>query len=409
MQLSMTTDYAADRGNPQPYLARIAAAGFTHVHWCHHWSSDFLYGRAELAQIRRWLAELGLAVLDIHASAGQEKRWGSPEEYERLAGVELVANRLEMAAELGADVIVLHAGAGCAAREPSALAGRPRCRSPRAWACASRWRTCRAKALAASTSSSRAHGPDLLGLCYDTGHGNIGCDSTDDVARRGDRLIALHLNDNDGSGDQHRIPFTGTVDWGRVTRGDRGLELRQVREPGAEPQGSRLRVGGGVPRRVPKGRRAIDRNDRICPRAVPMKQLEMQPLLQAIRDQYLLSWNGTHGIGHWARVYTIGIELAAGTGADRGLLLLFARFSRRLPPQRRDRPRPRRARRRARSPLSGQVLRPRRRRVLSPVQGVRRPHRREVGRRRDGSCMLGRGPPRPPAGRHPHQPGPPVE
>jgi sugar phosphate isomerase/epimerase len=108
----MTTDYASDRGRPEPYLARIAAAGFTHVHWCHHWASDFVYNRPEIAQIRRWLADCGLAVLDIHASAGQEKRWGSKEEYERLAGVELVANRLEMAAELGAGSIVLHARAG---------------------------------------------------------------------------------------------------------------------------------------------------------------------------------------------------------------------------------------------------------------------------------------------------------
>jgi len=72
MALSMTTDYAQDRGCPLPYLVRIAAAGFAHVHWCHHWASDFLYARPEIAQIRRWLAELGLAVLDIHASAGQE-------------------------------------------------------------------------------------------------------------------------------------------------------------------------------------------------------------------------------------------------------------------------------------------------------------------------------------------------
>ena len=31
-----------------------------------------------------------------------------------------------------------------------------------------------------------------------------------------DRLIALHLHDNDGAGDQHRIPFTGTIDWDRL-------------------------------------------------------------------------------------------------------------------------------------------------------------------------------------------------
>lgn len=213
--LSMTTDYASDRGCPLPYLERIAAAGFTHVHWCHHWASDFLYGRHELAQIRRWLADCGLAVLDLHASAGQEKRWGSPEEYERLAGVDLVANRLEMAAELGAEVIVLHAAAALplpshlrSLDELAPLARRLGVRIalenlPReGWA--------RIDELFA------VHGPDSLGLCYDSGHGNIDCDGVPDLQRRCDRLIALHLNDNDGSGDQHRIPFTGTVDWSRV-------------------------------------------------------------------------------------------------------------------------------------------------------------------------------------------------
>ncbi len=53
---------------------------------------------------------------------------------------------------------------------------------------------------------------------------------------------------------------------------------------------------------------------------------EVKRLLQAVRDQYVLSWRGTHGIGHWARVYSNGVRLAAGTGADPGVLLLFALF-----------------------------------------------------------------------------------
>ena len=32
------------------------------------------------------------------------------------------------------------------------------------------------------------------------------------------RLQALHLNDNDGSGDQHQPPFYGTVDWDRLAK-----------------------------------------------------------------------------------------------------------------------------------------------------------------------------------------------
>src|SRR5713101_2789681 len=108
MQLSITTDYARDVGNPEPYLCQISEAGFTHIHWCHHWNTDFLYSTAEIDQIGRWLQDYRLKLLDIHASDGKEKSWTSLREYERLAGVELVRNRIDMAAALGADAIVMH-------------------------------------------------------------------------------------------------------------------------------------------------------------------------------------------------------------------------------------------------------------------------------------------------------------
>ena len=55
--------------------------------------------------------------------------------------------------------------------------------------------------------------PGFLGLCFDSGHANLGGDSFEQLKRLKDRLIAVHLHDNDGSRDQHKIPFTGTVNW----------------------------------------------------------------------------------------------------------------------------------------------------------------------------------------------------
>jgi len=53
-----------------------------------------------------------------------------------------------------------------------------------------------------------------VGICYDTGHGNLqGLTMADAVRQCGERLIATHITDNDGSGDQHRTPFYGNVDW----------------------------------------------------------------------------------------------------------------------------------------------------------------------------------------------------
>jgi uncharacterized protein len=55
-------------------------------------------------------------------------------------------------------------------------------------------------------------------------------------------------------------------------------------------------------------------------------------LIQIIRSQYSLDWNGTHGVVHWARVLENGIRLASLTGARLEVVRLFAVFhdSRRL-------------------------------------------------------------------------------
>ena len=52
-----------------------------------------------------------------------------------------------------------------------------------------------------------------VGLCFDTGHKNCWTPDTDWLTLYKDRVFAVHLHDNDGSGDQHRIPFRGTVNW----------------------------------------------------------------------------------------------------------------------------------------------------------------------------------------------------
>jgi uncharacterized protein len=53
---------------------------------------------------------------------------------------------------------------------------------------------------------------------------------------------------------------------------------------------------------------------------------EIKPILQAIRAQYALSWDGLHGITHWARVYENGLLVAKHTLVGQDLILLFAVF-----------------------------------------------------------------------------------
>ena len=222
MTLSITTDFARDTGSPEPYLREIAEAGFSHIHWCHHWNTDFLYSPAEINQIGAWLNELRLQLLDIHASDGREKNWTSTLEYERLAGLDLVCNRIDMAAALGADAIVMHVPpfADPATDDPRWTQLRKSLDMLEAYA---RPRHIRI-AIENTGDNSVAtierlyplYNPDFLGMCYDCGHGNLTGHGLDQLERLKDRLYVVHLHDNDGAGDQHNIPFTGTVDWARL-------------------------------------------------------------------------------------------------------------------------------------------------------------------------------------------------
>lgn len=58
---------------------------------------------------------------------------------------------------------------------------------------------------------------DKLKFCYDSGHENCFSKKGDLIGKFADKLISLHLHDNDGTDDQHRIPGEGTVDWGNIT------------------------------------------------------------------------------------------------------------------------------------------------------------------------------------------------
>lgn len=49
-------------------------------------------------------------------------------------------------------------------------------------------------------------------------------------------------------------------------------------------------------------------------------------LISAILSEYILPWNGIHGITHWARVMENGLYLADLNGADKEVVVLFAIF-----------------------------------------------------------------------------------
>jgi len=209
---SIATDYSTDTGDPFPCIERISNAGFSHVHWCHEWSTDHFYSNDEIGEIKKSLTNFGLKVLDIHASYGVETSWGALDECQRQAGVELVKNRIDMAVQLNTNVIIMHAPEYTDPIRKSLDELQPYTKSRKI------------KIAIENTMNFPVvdkilsdYNSDFLGLCYDSGHGNIEENSYVWLNKLKDRLISIHIHDNDGKKDLHQIPFTGTVEWDRVS------------------------------------------------------------------------------------------------------------------------------------------------------------------------------------------------
>ncbi len=65
-------------------------------------------------------------------------------------------------------------------------------------------------------------------MCLDTGHNNIyskGVSAGDQVRAHQDVLRAIHVHDNNGKQDQHRIPYDGFVDWSDFGAALRGIDF----------------------------------------------------------------------------------------------------------------------------------------------------------------------------------------
>ncbi len=72
-------------------------------------------------------------------------------------------------------------------------------------------------------------GERLFGFCLDTGHLLlVAKDVRLAMLQLGDRLEAFHIHDNDGVNDQHKIPYTGILDWERFID---GLRLTRCQKP----------------------------------------------------------------------------------------------------------------------------------------------------------------------------------
>lgn len=129
---SCETDYNSDLHSwidIERQIGNLAEAGFTHTQWMQNWEGEYLYSKSEMFQARDVLRHYNIHAHSIHASEGGKrtiivdgkkvfrnryrltdirKDYTSENEYARLAGVDLLKNRIDLCSHIGAVVMVLH-------------------------------------------------------------------------------------------------------------------------------------------------------------------------------------------------------------------------------------------------------------------------------------------------------------
>lgn len=232
-------------------LDLIREAGFTHINWNPDSGSSYWLADAEIEFTRQIVAAAGLKTHSVHASNGvnrvselahagpapfaQETRKNilSPYEWQRQSGVELLKNRIDLAAALGAPNVVLHVDITddtFRSHESEYAFLEPLFRSlddVKAYCIGRKVKIAVETLFTASAASYLALfdrlftrcAAEFIGLCYDSGHWElIEPGKVTILDQFGDRLIATHIHDNFGTKDDHLLPFDGRLDWTAIMK-----------------------------------------------------------------------------------------------------------------------------------------------------------------------------------------------
>ena len=212
-------------------LRAIAEAGFRQVElWAKSGHLDDWV--ADPAGLRPDLDRLGLAPFSVHSpSDGWHTADSDPDV--RRAAVELTCRSLGWAAEVGAGVVIVHPSSS-REKEPSGGPDGARARSRESLSTLADRAGELGLQIAVENMPYREQKfrpgiavADVLelidglgnhvGVCLDAGHSQLNKqDPAEEAALAGDKLFSIHLQDNDGSGDQHIAPGRGTIDWDRL-------------------------------------------------------------------------------------------------------------------------------------------------------------------------------------------------
>ncbi len=242
--IAISTDIFDENGSPdhlEHILKLISEAGFSHIHWCHEWTGEYIYSSYEMEQIRDWMNKYNLKAKALHSPCGSYRDYGtygksgrkdftSTCEYNRKAGVEQIKNRVDLAHCIGATEIVVHLCVpfNTSQNDPIGIETfysqfeksldelQPYCMERNVRICLENLFDITAECVLESFDRLLPKYPkEFLGICLDTGHANIVWHENfiDILKPYQDRIYAVHIHDNLGVYDAHAVPGVGNIDW----------------------------------------------------------------------------------------------------------------------------------------------------------------------------------------------------
>jgi sugar phosphate isomerase/epimerase/protein-tyrosine-phosphatase len=210
--------------DPARHMPLLAAAGFESLELgCYLGRAHFPWDQPDrIKELARIVADAGVRITSVHAEGNGI---GVPDARQRRQMLDVTRAFADVAAQLGASVVVVHGGLP---RGMDRTAGEDILHETLvemeqhvlSMPCMFGWEN-EAPGLTAETHLQwiRKFNPGALGLVLDVGHAHIQQDLDAYLNVAGLRLVGLHLDDNHGKEDEHRLPGQGTVSWPECVRG----------------------------------------------------------------------------------------------------------------------------------------------------------------------------------------------
>jgi len=217
--VSMRLPGNLDQDDTLPQLAAsgLAAVELTYI-------ADFIKP-GWVKRVRKTLADSNILINSVHAPFGDDVDISRCDDGGQAYAIAAIAKSIEMAKQLGAGILVVHASAEPIdkaereqrlAQSSKGLAALVKMVEPLGIRLAVELlpRTCLGNTAEELIQFVEQHPPEQVGICLDTNHLADTSKLPEYVELLQHRLITTHISDYDGLDEKHWIPFTGVIDWG---------------------------------------------------------------------------------------------------------------------------------------------------------------------------------------------------